>query len=108
MTLLIMKSFFNMEDQIKEKLKTVIDPELGVDIVSLGLVYDVRFEAGEAEIDMTLTSPGCPLAGVIDKEIRKALADLKEVKSLHIELIWDPPWTKELISEEVKAELGID
>jgi metal-sulfur cluster biosynthetic enzyme len=72
------------------------------------LVYDVRFENGEAEIDMTLTSPGCPLAGVIDQEIRKVLKEIPEVKNLRIELIWDPPWTKEMISEEVKAELGID
>lgn len=97
-----------MEEQIREKLKKVIDPELGIDIVSLGLIYDIRFEAGEAEIDLTLTSPGCPLAGVIDMEIKNALAELPEIKNLHIELVWDPPWTKELISEEVRAELGID
>lgn len=97
-----------IEEKIWENLKKVIDPELGIDIVSLGLVYDVRFEGGEAEIDMTLTSPGCPLAGVIDQEIRKALVEVPEVKNLHIELIWDPPWTKEMISEEVRAELGID
>lgn len=96
------------ETKIWEALKKVLDPELGVDIVSLGLVYDVRFEDGEAEIDMTLTSPGCPLAGVIDQEIRKVLKEIPEVKNLRIELIWDPPWTKEMISEEVKAELGID
>ena len=103
-----MKNFIDMEEKIRGELKKVIDPELGVDIVSLGLVYDVRFEGGETEIDMTLTSPGCPLAGVIDQEIKKVLADIPEVKNLHIELIWDPPWTKEMISEEVRAELGID
>lgn len=97
-----------IEEKIWENLKKVIDPELGIDIVSLGLVYDVRYESGEAEIDMTLTSPGCPLAGVIDQEIHKVLAEVPEVKNLHIELIWDPPWTKEMISEEVRAELGID
>ncbi|OGD84087.1 hypothetical protein A2572_03085 [Candidatus Collierbacteria bacterium RIFOXYD1_FULL_40_9] len=97
-----------MEEKIKEKLRQVIDPELGIDIVSLGLIYDIRYEAGEVEIDLTLTSPGCPLAGVIDMEIKKALAELSEIKSLHIELVWDPPWTKELITEEVRAELGID
>lgn len=97
-----------MEEKIWENLKKVIDPELGVNIVDLGLVYDVRHEAGEAEIDLTLTSPGCPLAGVIDQEIKKVLAEIPEIKNLHIELIWDPPWTKEMISEEVRAELGID
>lgn len=103
-----MKSFFKMENKIREQLKQVIDPELGIDIVSLGLIYDVRFEGGEAEIDLTLTSPGCPLASVIDMEIKKVLADLPEIKKLHVELVWDPPWTKECISEEVRAELGID
>ncbi len=97
-----------MEEKIREKLRQVIDPELGIDIVSLGLIYDIRYEGGEAEIDLTLTSPGCPLAGVIDMEIKKALAKLPEIKGLHIELVWDPPWTKECISEEVRAELGID
>lgn len=97
-----------MEEKIREALRKILDPELGVSIVDLGLIYDIRYEAGEAEIDMTLTSPGCPLAGVIDSEIKKALKEIKEIKKLHIELIWDPPWTKEMISEEVKAELGID
>lgn len=106
-----MKSFIRMvtvEEKIREALKKVLDPELGIDIVSLGLIYDVRFENGEAEIDLTLTSPGCPLAPVIDTEVRKAVAEIKEVENLRIELIWDPPWSKELISEEVRAELGID
>lgn len=106
-----MKSFIKMmsvEEQIREALKKVLDPELGIDIVSLGLIYDIRFEDGEAEIDLTLTSPGCPLAPVIDSEVKKTVAEIKEVKSLRVELIWDPPWSKELISEEVRAELGID
>jgi metal-sulfur cluster biosynthetic enzyme len=97
-----------MEEKIREELKKVIDPELGVNIVDLGLVYDVRFEGGETEIDLTLTSPGCPLAGVIDSEIKKVLEGVPEIKKLTVELVWDPPWTKEMISEEVRAELGID
>jgi metal-sulfur cluster biosynthetic enzyme len=97
-----------MEEKIREELKKVIDPELGINIVDLGLVYDVRFEGGETEIDLTLTSPGCPLAGVIDSEIKKVLEGVPEIKNLTVELVWDPPWTKEMISEEVRAELGID
>lgn len=97
-----------VENKIREALKTVIDPELGIDIVSLGLIYDVRFENGEAEVDLTLTSPGCPLAPVIDKEVKEAVSGVEEVKNLRVELVWDPPWSKELISEEVRAELGID
>jgi len=95
-----------VEEKIWEALKGVIDPELGVSIVDLGLVYDVRFEGGEAEVEMTLTSPGCPLAPVIDKEVRRALADLPDIKTLTIDLVWDPPWTQEMMSDELKAEYG--
>jgi metal-sulfur cluster biosynthetic enzyme len=95
-----------VEDKIREALKKVIDPELGVSIVDLGLIYDVRYEKGEAEVEMTLTSPGCPLAPVIDKKIRDAVKDVPEVKKLTVELVWDPPWSKELMSDELKAEFG--
>ena len=96
-----------VEEKIWEALKGVIDPELGVSIVDLGLVYDVRHEGGEAEVEMTLTSPGCPLAPVIDKKVREAVAEISEIKSLLVELVWDPPWTKEMMSEELKAEFGL-
>jgi len=95
-----------VEDKIWEALKKVIDPELGVSIVDLGLIYDVRYEAGEAEVEMTLTSPGCPLAPVIDKKIKEALKEVSEVKKLIVELVWDPPWSKDLMSDELKAEFG--
>lgn len=97
-----------IEEKIREALKKVIDPELGVSIVDLGLIYDVRYEAGEAEIEMTLTSPGCPLAPVIDKEVRKVMKEVPEVTKVTVELVWDPPWSKDAISAELKAELGID
>ncbi len=96
-----------VEEKIREALKKVIDPELGVSIVDLGLVYDVRYENGEAEVEMTLTSPGCPLAPIIDKKIKEAVSDISEIKKLTIELVWDPPWSRELMSEELKAEFGV-
>src|SRR3989344_1637135 len=95
-----------IEEKIREALKRVIDPELGVSIVDLGLIYDVRYEGGVAEIEMTLTSPGCPLAPVIDKKIKDALKGVPEVKELTVELVWDPPWSKDLMSDELKAEFG--
>ncbi|HCX25974.1 MAG: putative metal-sulfur cluster biosynthetic enzyme [Candidatus Collierbacteria bacterium GW2011_GWB1_45_35] len=97
-----------IEEKIREALKNVIDPELGVSIVDLGLIYDVRYEAGEAEIEMTLTSPGCPLAGVIDKKVREVMKEVPEIKNVTIELVWDPPWSTGAMSEELRAELGID
>ncbi len=96
-----------VEEKIREALKKVIDPELGVSIVDLGLVYDVRYGNGEAEVEMTLTSPGCPLAPIIDKKIKEAVSDISEIKKLTIELVWDPPWSRELMSEELKAEFGV-
>lgn len=95
-----------VEDKIREALKSVIDPELGVSIVDLGLIYDVRYENGEAEVEMTLTSPGCPLAPVIDKKIKDAIKNVPEVKNLIVELVWDPPWSRDLMSDELKAEFG--
>jgi len=93
-----------VEDTIRKALESVIDPELGVSIVDLGLIYDIRYEDGVAEVEMTLTSPGCPLAPVIDKSIREALTSVPEIKKLTIELVWDPPWSKDLMSDELKAE----
>ena len=97
----------SVEEKIWEGLRSVIDPELGVSIVDLGLVYDVRYEDGEAEVEMTLTSPGCPLAPIIDKKVREALSEVGEVKNLTLELVWEPPWTKEMMSDELKAEFGL-
>jgi len=102
-----METDSGVEKKIWKALRGVIDPELGVSIVDLGLVYKVRFSGGRAEIEMTLTSPGCPLAPIIDQEVKKALKKVKEVEKIKLELVWEPPWTQEMMSEEVKAEFGI-
>lgn len=98
----------DLEQKVRKALKKVLDPELNMSIVDLGLVYDVREEKGEVEIEMTLTSPGCPLAGVIDERIREVVGPVKGVKEIKIEIVWDPPWTSEMMSEEIRAELGLD
>ncbi len=98
----------NLEEKIRNSLKKVLDPELRINIVDLGLVYDVREENGEVEVEMTLTSPGCPLAGVIDARIKEVVGKIKGVKNITVEIIWDPPWTQEMMSDEAKAELGFD
>jgi len=95
--------------QVFEKLKTVIDPELGVNIVDLGLIYGVEISKQNLiKIKMTLTSPGCPLAGMIDSMIREAVRVLDVKAKIKLELVWDPPWIPDMISEEAKAELGLD
>ena len=98
------------EKNIIKSLEKVIDPELGVNIVDLGLIYgvDINEDEGEVVVRMTLTSPGCPLAPVIDQMVRQAVRSDDSVKEVRVELVWDPPWTPELMSEEVRAEFGMD
>lgn len=98
----------SLEQKIREALREVIDPELRISIVDLGLVYDVREEGGEVEVEMTLTSPGCPLAGVIDTRVKEVVGKIKGVKGVVVEIVWDPPWTQDMMSDEAKAELGFD
>ncbi len=96
----------DIEARIWEALKKVIDPELGVSIVDLGLVYDVRYEQGEAEVEMTLTSPGCPLAPLIESLVKDSVSEIKEINHIVVEIVWDPPWSRDMMSEELKAEFG--
>lgn len=97
-----------MKESLMSALEQVIDPELGIDIVNLGLVYDAELdENGKAIVTMTLTSMGCPLAGVISEQVRIALADLPEVKDTEVNVVWSPPWSKDRMSRYAKIALGI-
>jgi len=98
----------DIEQKVREALRNVIDPELRINIVDLGLIYDVREEGGEVEVELTLTSPGCPLAGVIDERIKEVVGKVEGVKEVIVEIVWDPPWTQDMMSDEAKAELGFD
>ena len=101
-------------EAIWEALKQVIDPELGIDIVSLGLVYKVELTDSDAEqtvittITMTLTTPGCPLADSIDMLVRHVVGSVPglDPELVHINLTFDPPWVKDMMTDEAKAELG--
>jgi len=97
-----------LKESIMGALETVNDPELGVDIVNLGLVYDVDVDdEGIATVTMTLTSMGCPLAGVITEDVKRVLADLPEVKDTIVDIVWNPPWNKDNMSRYAKIALGI-
>lgn len=97
-----------LKDSIMGALELVIDPELGVDIVNLGLVYDVEMdEEGKATVTMTLTSMGCPLAGTIVDQVKRALADIPEVKDTDVNIVFNPPWSKDMMSRYAKIALGI-
>lgn len=92
--------------RIREKLKDVIDPELGLNIVDLGLVYDVEVEDGKATVTMTLTSPGCPAGGMIMSGAQEAANSAEGVEEAEVKLVWKPFWTPDRIDPEVRAALG--
>lgn len=95
------------KEQVLEKLKAVKDPEIGMDIVSLGLVYDVTILEGKVKLTMTLTSPMCPLGDSLTSDVRAALKDLPDVGESEVQITFDPPWDTSRMSEEAKSKLGI-
>ena len=98
-----------IKTRILESLEQVIDPELGIDIVNLGLIYEIRFDEtnGETEIDMTLTTMGCPLADLLTDQISDAMSDVPEVTKTDVKLVWYPAWTVEKMSRYARIALGI-
>ncbi len=97
-----------VEEAVVEALKTVYDPEIPVNIYELGLIYGVEVsEEGRAEIRMTLTAPACPVAGALVEEVAEKAGRVEGVSTSHVELVWDPPWTPERMSEAAKLELGM-
>lgn len=90
-----------------EALKTVLDPEVGVNIVDLGLIYAIRQEPSEVFVDMTLTTPACPAGPQILREATSALEKVEGITKAHIKLVMDPPWTQERMSDDAKDQLGI-
>jgi FeS assembly SUF system protein len=95
-------------EKIVRVLKTIFDPEIPVDIYELGLIYDVMInEDNDVKILMTLTSPNCPVAETLPMEVEEKVKSIDEVKSCEVEITFDPPWSKDLMSEEAKLELGM-
>ncbi len=97
----------NLRDRVIEVLHTVYDPELPVNIFELGLVYDIQILDNNAvDIIMTLTAPACPVAGDIVFEVQQKVAAIEGISDAHVQLTFDPPWTKDMMSEEARLELG--
>lgn len=92
--------------QVLDALEDVIDPELGIDIVNLGLIYDVD-DAGNCQINMTLTTPGCPLSDVLDRDIKEHAGAVEGVNQVTVNLVWYPVWTMDKMSRYAKIALGI-
>lgn len=97
-----------VRDRVIEALKTVYDPEIPVNIFDLGLIYAIDVaETGAVHVRMTLTAPGCPVAGTLPGEIQRKIAAAEGVTSADVELVWDPPWSKDRMSEAALLELGL-
>jgi len=96
-----------LEQDIVHQLKTVFDPEIPVDIYELGLIYEIKIdEEANVYLKMTLTSPACPVAGSLPKEVKEKVEALNDVNDVYVDLVFDPPWDKDMMSEEAKLELG--
>jgi FeS assembly SUF system protein len=97
----------DLKEQVVDALRTIYDPEIPVNIYELGLVYGIDANPEEVLIEMTLTSPGCPVAGSLPMEVKSRIREIEGVKSVRVELVWDPPWNPDMISEAGKLQLGI-
>jgi metal-sulfur cluster biosynthetic enzyme len=94
------------EDEVTEALEEVIDPELGLDFVSLGLVYDVEVENADVYITFTLTTPACPIGPQVTEQMKEFVGELDGVAGVHPKMVFDPPWSPEMMSEDAKFALG--
>ena len=95
------------EKDVKKALRTVKDPELNLDLVVLGLVYDIEVEGGKVDVAMSLTSPMCPVAGQIVEDAKNAVLGVEGVEEADVQLVWDPPWSPERISPLIRSSLGL-
>ena len=101
------QEIIKLENTVVEVLKTIYDPEIPVDVFELGLIYEVRIDEDKnVTIEMTLTSPNCPVAESMPKEVEDKVAAIDGVTSAKVNIVFDPPWDKDMMSEESKLELG--
>ena len=97
-----------LRDRVVDMLKTCYDPEIPVDIYELGLIYEINIDAGnDVNIKMTLTSPACPVAETLPVDVEQKIKSIPDVNNAKVEITFDPPWEKEMMSEEAKLELGM-
>jgi FeS assembly SUF system protein len=106
-TLLTVSQALALQDKMITALRTCYDPEIPVNIYDLGLIYEVKVDtSGDAYVKMTLTAPGCPAAGSLPGEVEDKITVLPGIKSVKVDVVWDPPWSKEMMSEAAKLQLG--
>ncbi|HAD31644.1 MULTISPECIES: SUF system Fe-S cluster assembly protein [unclassified Methylophaga] len=98
----------DIKEDVIEMLKTIFDPEIPVNIYELGLIYEIDVsESGNVVIQMTLTAPGCPVAQTFPGDVENKISSIDGVNKVHVELVWDPPWTRDQMSEAAQLQLGM-
>ncbi len=96
-----------LKEKIIEEIKKIYDPEIPVNIYELGLIYDVTVKEKNVSVKMTLTTPNCPVAESLPNEVKNSIKEIKEVKEVDLDLVWEPPWDKSMMSEAAKLELNL-
>ena len=97
----------DVKNKIIEEIRKIYDPELPVNIYELGLIYDIQVQGSKAEIKMTLTTPNCPVAESLPKEVKEGAMQVEGIDDVDLQLVWDPPWTKDMMSDAAKLELNL-
>ena len=97
----------NLKDKVIMEIKKIYDPEIAVNIYELGLIYDISVKDRDISVKMTLTTPNCPVAESLPKEVKDSIMAIKEVGKVDLDLVWDPPWDKSMMSEAAKLELNL-
>ena len=97
----------DLKKKVVEEIKKIYDPEIPVNIYELGLIYDISIKDDNVKVKMTLTTPNCPVAESLPKEVKDSIMAIKGVKKVDLDLVWDPPWDKSMMSEAAKLELNL-
>ena len=97
----------DIKNKIIAEIRKIYDPELPVNIYELGLIYDIKVNGSKAEIKMTLTTPNCPVAESLPKEVKEGAMQVEGINDVDLQLVWDPPWTKDMMSDAAKLELNL-
>jgi len=97
----------DLKEKVITEIKKIYDPEIPVNIYELGLIYDISIKDKDVSVKMTLTTPNCPVAESLPKEVKDSILEIKEVKKVDLDLVWEPPWDKSMMSEAAKLELNL-
>ena len=97
----------DLKEKVIAEIKKIYDPEIPVNIYELGLIYDVSINEKEVKVKMTLTTPNCPVAESLPKEVKDSIMNIDEVDKVDLDLVWEPPWDKSMMSESAKLELNL-